>query len=282
MNIEKINSYVLITAGLFLNAFGWIAFLIPAQIVGGGVTGIGAVIYYIVNFPIGLSVLLINIILVLLGMKILGLKFALKSIFGIITISLLLTILPRFISGPIVEDRFMSALIGGALAGAGIGIAISNGGNSGGTDIIALIITKYRNVSPGKIILYVDVLIIASSYFIKREIETVVYGYVVMAVRTWAIDLIIEGLKQSYQFTIVSDHSAEIAEKISTGIGRGITILNGTGWYSKTEKNVLLCACHRYDKRRILNIVNMTDPKAFITMGKVSAVFGKNFDSIRM
>lgn len=282
MNIQKIKSYVLITAGLLMNAFGWIAFLIPAQIVGGGVTGIGAVIYYILNFPIGFSVLLINVVLVILGMKILGLTFALKSIFGIITISVLLIILPRYISEPIVEDRFMSALIGGALAGAGIGIAISNGGNSGGTDIIALIVTKFRNISPGMIILYIDVLVIASSYFINREIETVVYGYVVMGVRTWAIDLVIEGMKQSYQLTIVSDHSTEIAEKISTGIGRGITTLNGSGWYSKTEKEVLICACHRYDKRKILKIVYLTDPKAFITIGKVSAVFGKNFDSIKM
>ena len=267
---------------MLINALGWIAFLLPAQVVGGGVTGIGAMLYYILDFPLGFTVLIINAFLVLLGIRLLGLSFAVKSIFGIATISLLFILLPRFITTPLVEDRFMSALIGGAMAGAGIGIAISNGGNSGGTDIIALIVTKYRNVSPGRITLYVDIFVIASSYFINHQIETIIYGYVVMAVRTYTMDLVIEGTKQSYQLTIVSDMSTEIAEQIGTGIGRGITMFKGCGWYSKHDKEVLMCVCQRYEKRRVLKVINQIDPGAFITMGKVSAVYGKNFDRIKM
>ena len=194
----------------------------------------------------------------------------------------LLIILPEFLPPSIVEDRFMSALIGGVMAGTGIGIAISNGGNSGGTDIIALIITKYRNISPGRIILYIDILIIASSYFINHELETIVYGYVVMAVRTYSLDLVIEGFKQSYQLTIVSDFSFEISEKIGKEIGRGITLFHGEGWYTKKDKQVLMCVCQRYEKRSILKAINDVDPNAFITIGKVTGVFGKNFDKIKM
>lgn len=282
MTIKKVKSYVLIVVGLTLNALGWVAFLIPAQVVGGGVTGIGAVVYYLTDFPMGLTVLIINMLLVILGMRVLGLQFAVKSIFGIGAISVLLIFLPRLFQGPIVEDRFMAALIGGALAGAGIGIAIANGGNSGGTDIIALIVTKYRTITPGRVILYIDILIIASSYFINRELETIVYGYVVMAVTTYAMDLLIEGRRQSYQLTIVSNCSSQVADAIGKQIGRGITIYKGTGWYSGEDKDVLMCVCQRYDKGRLLKLVNQTDPEAFITMGKVSAVFGKNFDRLKM
>ncbi|MBI9107824.1 MAG: YitT family protein [Spirochaetales bacterium] len=282
MLFNLIKSYILIIGGLFLYAFAWTAFLIPAKIIGGGVTGLSVVIFYLTEFPVGFSILIINVFLVLLGMRIIGLKFALASIMGILLTSALMLILPRFITEAIVEDRFMSALIGGALAGTGIGIAISNGGNSGGTEIIALIITKYKNISTGRILLYLDVLIVASSWLINRELETVVYGFVVMTVATYAIDLVLEGSKQSFQITIISDHSAKIASRIGNELGRGITTLKGAGWYSGREKNVLLCVCGRYDKQKILRVIDQTDPEAFITVGKVSAVFGENFDRIKL
>jgi len=282
MILNRIKSYTLIIAGLLIAAFGWVAFLIPAQVAGGGVTGLSVIIYYISGFPAGFSILIINIFLVLLGMRIIGVRFAITSIFGILMMSLLILILPRFITEAIVEDRFMSTLIGGALAGSGIGIAIANGGNSGGTEIIALIITKYKNISPGRILLYLDVLIVASSYLINREIETVVYGYVVMAVASFTIDLVLEGTRQSFQLTVISDYSAEIAERIGNEIGRGITIFKGSGWYSKRSKEILMCVCRRYDKQNILRIIHQTDPAAFITVAKVSAVFGENFDRIKL
>jgi uncharacterized membrane-anchored protein YitT (DUF2179 family) len=282
MLFNQIKSYIWIIAGLLLSAFAWTAFLIPARITGGGVTGLSVVIYYLTEFPVGFSILLINAFLILLGMKILGVKFALTSIFGILLISTLMLILPRVITAPIVEDRFMSALIGGALAGAGIGIAISNGGNSGGTEIIALIITKYKNISTGRILLYLDVLIVASSWLINRELETIVYGYVVMTVATYTLDLVLEGSKQSFQITIISDLSADVASEIGNGLRRGITVFKGAGWYSKHEKDVLICVCGRYDKQKILRVINQTDPDAFITVAKVSAVFGENFDRIKL
>ena len=272
----------MILIGIFLVAFGWTAFLIPARVAGGGVTGLSAVIYYLTGFPAGFSILIINSGLVLLGMRMLGVKFALSSLFGIVYLSALMILLPRFISGPIVEERFMATLIGAALIGSGIGIAIANGGNSGGTEIIALIVTKYRNISPGRVLLYLDVLIIATSWFVNNELEMIVYGYVVMAVSTYCIDLVLEGSKQSFQITVVSDRADEIARRIGEDIGRGITQISGTGWYTGKRKNILMCVCRRYDKQKILMIIEREDPKAFITVGKVSAVFGLNFDRIKI
>jgi len=280
--LNQIKSYVLIAFGLLINAFAWAAFLIPAKIVGGGVTGASAIIFYLTDFPVWISFLGINSVLVLLGMRILGLKFAISSIFGIGSISLFFMFLPGLITEPLITDRFMSALIGGALAGIGIGIAFVNGGNSGGTDIIALIITKYRNITPGRIILYLDVLIIATSYFINREVETVVYGYVVMAVFAYTLDLMIEGAKQSYQIIIISKNKKnEIADRIGTEVGRGVTFLKSYGWYTKEESDVLMVISQKHDKQNILKIVNECDKKAFISIAKVSAVFGQNFESIK-
>jgi uncharacterized membrane-anchored protein YitT (DUF2179 family) len=276
-----IKSYILITFGLFINALGWVAFLIPAEIVGGGVTGLSTIIYYITDFPIGFGVLIINSILVLLAIKILGAKFAVTSIYGIITISAFFLILPQFITEPIITDKFMSALIGGAIAGVGIAIAFINGGNSGGTDIIALIINKYKNIPPGRIILYCDLGIIASSFFISQNLETVVYGYVVMAVFAYTLDLVIEGAKQSYQLTIMSQHSNDIADRITNELGRGVTLIKGTGWYTKNEIDVLLVIIRKHDKTKVMKIIVESDKNAFISQAKVSAVFGLNFDKIR-
>lgn len=271
----------MIAFGLFVNAFAWSAFLIPAKIVGGGVTGASAILFYLSGFPIWISFLAVNTVLVLLGMRILGLKFAISSIFGILVISLFFMILPPLIHKPLITDRFMSALIGGALAGVGIGIAFVNGGNSGGTDIIALIITKYRNITAGRVILYLDVIIIASSYFINRQAETVVYGYVVMAVFAYTLDLVIEGAKQSYQFIIISKNKDQIADRVGNETGRGITFLKGHGWYTKEESEVLIIMSHKHDKQKILQIIAECDKSAFISISKVSAVFGQNFDSIK-
>ncbi len=276
-----IKSYSLVTLGLFINVFGWVAFLIPAEIVGGGVSGLSTIIYYATGFPVGISILIINAVLVLLAMKILGAKFGITSIYGIVVISLLFIILPEFITEPLITDRFMSALIGGGLCGVGIGIAFSNGGNSGGTDIIALIINKYRNISPGKIILYIDVVIIASSFLISQNIETVVYGYVVMGVFAYTLEFILEGNRQSYQLTIMSNKSSEIADIITQEVGRGVTILKGIGWFSQKEINVMLIIIRKHDKNKILRIISEIDEKAFTSQSKVTAVFGENFGKIK-
>lgn len=280
LNFAK--TYLYITFGLFVFAFGWTAFILPSEILGGGIAGVGALIYFSLEIPVGYTTLVINIFLVLIALKILGARFGINTIYGILVSSLFFIILQRLIPEPFVKEQFMAALIGGGLSGIGIGIAFSHGGNSGGTDIIALIINKYRNISPGRIFVYIDVVVIASSWFIFGSIEKIVYGYVVMGVGAYSIDLWLNGSRQSYQIMIYSSMSKIISERISQEVKRGVTCLKGYGWYSKQEIEVVMVIARKYDKHNILKIVKETDENAFISVAKVMGVFGQNFEEIKL
>ncbi len=284
--LKKITPFILpylrITFGLFLFAFGWTAFIIPSGIMGGGLAGFGTLIFFMTGIPVGYITLAVNAILLLIAFKLLGAKFGINTIFGIIVSSILFIVLQKLIPVALVKDQFMGAMIGGGLGGVGLGIAISNGGNSGGTDIVALIINKYRNISPGRIYVYTDIVIIASNWFVFHSIEKIVYGYVVMAVGAYTIDLWLNGSRQSYQIMINSKLSEKIAERISNEVKRGVTCLDGYGWYSKKDIKVVMVIARKYDKIQILKIVKETDPDAFITIAKVMGVFGQNFEDIKI
>jgi uncharacterized membrane-anchored protein YitT (DUF2179 family) len=280
--VKEVKSYIMITAGLAIFVFAWVGFLIPSEIVGGGVTGLAAIVYYATSLNVGYTYLAINGVLVLLALKILGARFAVSTIYGIGIGSLMFMILPEFIENALVEDQFMNALLGASLSGIGIGIAISNGGNSGGTDIIALIINKYKNISLGRIILYIDVGIIGSSYFITQSVEKLVYGYVVMAVFAYVLDIIISGSNQSFQFMIITKKPEVIASRISKEIKRGITVMNAYGWFSKSETTVLIVIARKSDKPLIMKIIKESDEHSFISVAKVQGVFGENFDKIKL
>lgn len=280
--VKEVKSYIMITAGLAIFVFAWVGFLIPSEIVGGGVTGLAAIVYYATGLNVGYTYLAINGVLVLLALKILGARFAVSTIYGIGIGSLMFMILPEFIENALVEDQFMNALLGASLSGIGIGIAISNGGNSGGTDIIALIINKYKNISLGRIILYIDVGIIGSSYFITQSVEKLVYGYVVMAVFAYVLDIIISGSNQSFQFMIITKKPEVIASRISKEIKRGITVMKAYGWFSKSETTVLIVIARKSDKPLIMRIIKESDEHSFISVAKVQGVFGENFDKIKL
>ena len=286
---KKIMSYVLITLGIFMYTFGWSAFLIPSQIIGGGVSGISSIIFFITGekIPVGISSLVINIALFLIALKVLGAKFGLNTIYGILVSSGFFILLQQVIEIQNLLDitkfdPFMCAIIGGGLAGAGIGLAFSMGGNSGGTDIIALILNKYYNISPGKVIMYLDIVIIGCSFFVSGSIENVVYGYVQMGVMTYALDLVIDGSKQSYQIMVFSKYTKEIADRIGNEVGRGVTLLDGWGWFSKSNQKVLLVIARKVDKQMIMEIIQSSDPKAFISVAKVHGVYGTNFEKLKL
>ena len=233
--IKNAKTYLIIIIGLFINALGWTAFLIPAEITGGGITGVATLIFYATKIPVWIPYIIINGILIIVSMKVLGKSFGLKTIFATVTLTIFFSVLQGIITEPIVSENFMSSVIGGILAGVGVGIVFSQGGSTGGTDIIAMIINKYRNISPGKIILYADVLIISSSFLIFKSIEKIVYGYVTMSITAYAIDLVLTGAKRTVQLFIFSKNYEEIAERIAVDMNRGITLIDGTGWYSKKQ-----------------------------------------------
>jgi uncharacterized membrane-anchored protein YitT (DUF2179 family) len=262
-------------------ALGWTAFLIPAEITGGGITGVSALIFYGTGFPLGISYLIINAVLIIFAIKILGRSFGVKTIFSVIVLSLLFSFLQQIITKPIINDDFLSTVLGGILSGAGVGIVFSQGGSTGGTDIIAMIINKYRNISPGRIILYCDVFIIASSYLIFQSLEKIVYGYVAMGITSYTIDLLFTGSKQSVQMFIFSKKYAEIAERIGKEVGRGVTIIDGKGWYSGESTSILLVMVRKPEASQLFRIIKEVDRDAFMSVNNVMGVYGQGFERIR-
>lgn len=279
--LKDLKTYAIITIGLLINAIGWTAFLIPAKITGGGVTGIATLIFYATEIPVWIPYLIINIILILVSIKILGKSFGIRTVYATVVLTFFLSVLQGVIKEPIVNENFMSSVVGGILAGAGVGIVFSQGGSTGGTDIIAMIINKYRNISPGKVILYADVLIIASSFLIFKSIEKIVYGYVTMAVTAYAIDLILTGAKRTVQLFIFSKQYDEIAEMIASNMNRGITLIDGTGWYSKKNSKIIMVLVKKQESNNLLKIIKGIDPDAFISVSSVMGVYGKGFDRIK-
>jgi uncharacterized membrane-anchored protein YitT (DUF2179 family) len=280
--LNIIKKYFFILLGLALFAFGWTAFLIPNHLMGGGISGIATLIYFAFKIPIGISNLAINLILIAIALKILGPRFGTNTVICTLLLSLFFSILQPLFPEPVVDDVFMCALIGAMLSGAGVGIALNYGGNTGGTDIIILIITKFRNLSYGRLSLLINVLIIASSYLIVRSIEALVYSYVVMIAYTFTSDIVIDGYKQTFQFMVFSSKNREIADRINHELHRGATLIKGHGSYSKEDIEILLVIAHRADKANITRIIKEIDNSAFISIAKTSGVFGKNFDTLRL
>ncbi len=286
---QILKEYALITFGLFLLALGWTAFIIPSEITGGGVSGISTIIFFASDktMPVGISYLLINSVLVVIAIKVLGKSFGVKTIFAIAAASLLFTFLQKAISQPVVEEKFMAAIIGAVMSGVGIGITFSQGGSTGGTDIIALMINKYKNISPGRLLLYIDVIIISSLYFVLADlppverIQALVYGGVVMTVSSYSVDLLISGNKQSMQLFIFSLKYDEIADTIVNDCKRGVTVMDGMGWHSKTQQKVLIVMIRKTELSNVYKIIKQIDPEAFMSVNSVMGVYGKGFDQIK-
>ncbi len=278
---KQIRAYSIMTFGLFIHALGWTAFLIPSEIVGGGVGGVAATVFYTSNIPAGYTYLAINAVLIIVAIKMLGANFGIKTIYSVLMVSIFLTLQQKFITAPIITDNFMATILGALMAGAGVGIVFTQGGSTGGTDIIAMIVNKYRNTSPGKVILYCDIFIIGSSYFLFDSMEKLVYGFVNMGIVAYTIDLVLNGSKQSMQLMIFSNHSIKIAEKITSELHRGVTILNGEGWYSKKPTKVIVTIVRKNEAPRVRSIVKAIDPEAFISQGQVMGVYGEGFEKIR-
>lgn len=293
-NIKKTSTgkiiwqYLMIVLGILAFTFAWSVFLIPTHIIAGGVTGVSSIIYFATGIPVGISNFAINTILLLIGIKVLGSKFGLNTFIGIALASVSFILWQQVIHiEQIIDarqfDPFMCAIIGAGICGIGAGTTFNNGGNTGGTDIIALMITKFKNISPGSVILYIDIFIIASAMLLPgMKIENIVYGYVVMFVFTYVLDLVIEGNKQSYQIMVFSNNTDLIADAIGNEVKRGVTIIDAHGWYSKKDQKILMVIARKQDKVEIMTIIKAVDPNAFISVAKTQGVFGKNFDTLRL
>lgn len=285
--VDNVRTYVLMALGLLIFSLAWTAFLLPHQITGSGISGLSAIIFYATGIPMGYSYFTINVILIFVGLKVLGAGFGIKSVYGILLGAVLLSVLQPLIPGPVVQEKFLSALIGGGLCGVGLAMVFSQGGSTGGTDIIAMVVTKYRNISLGRVILYCDVIIISSSYLIltdlepAQRVETMVYGFVTMAVQAYTIDTVLSGNRQSVQVFIFSRHFEQIADQITGKLHRGATVIDSTGWYSKESQKVIITLVRKNETGDLYRIIKSIDKKAFITVANVMSVFGKGFEELK-
>ncbi len=296
-----LKEYALITIGILLYILGWTIFLLPNNLIGGGVSGIASIVQYATGGALkaGTVYFFINILLLVAALFTLGRNFGGKTVYAIIIASIGLNVFQDIIPAEICKTlaidngKLMSTIMGAIMVGVGIGVSMSQGGSTGGTDIIALIVNKYRNVSPGRMILAMDVVIILSSMLVPsfmpdgtrmpfaEKFTTVVYGLILITVCSTVLDLYLSGSRQSVQLFILSKKYVEIADAITNDIHRGVTVLDGKGWFTKQSVQVLMVITRRSDVNLLLRYVKSIDPDAFLSVSSVTGVYGKGFDTIK-
>ena len=297
MTVAK--EYILITLGVTLYALGWAMFLTPNSMIGGGVTGFSAILEYAFGLPMSVTYFILNILLLLIGTKILGTGFGAKTIYAIIMTSVMLAVTKDHIPTDFIaefsqDSKIVCTVLGGIMAGVGIGLSMSQGGSTGGTDIIALIWCKFKPASPGKAILIIDIIIIMSSLLFPsynadgglipypEKVAIVVYGLIQVTVCGYAIDLYISGSKQSVQAFIFTKKVTEMADAIAFDMKRGVTVLPAKGWYSKEDKQVIMVVTRKTDLNLLFRYVKSIDPEAFLSVSSVMGVYGQGFDTIKV
>lgn len=277
------KDYVMIILGLIFYALGFSAFILPEKVVTGGVVGLASLFRYAFGWNVGVVNYSINILLLIIAFRTVGKQFVIRTVFGATIASLLIILMDPWSYTPLVQQQpFMNIIIGAALCGLGLGITFSHNGSSGGTDIIAAMVTKHTNVSFGRMMLYCDMCIISSSYLIFHSPEKIVYGLVFMIVDSVVADMVINNSRQAVQFMIFSERWQEIADAINNEARRGCTVLDGIGWYTKKPVKVILVMCRKLESVNISRIIKAVDPKAFITKTNVNGVYGDGFDEMKV
>ena len=295
--MREVKDYVYITLGLISYSLGWAAFLLPYQITTGGTTGISAIIYYSTGFPIQWSYFVINAILMTFAFRILGPRFSIKTTYAIFSLTFLLWLFQLLVNNYVVApdmtpegqplllgpgQDFMACIIGAVMCGIGLGIVFNYNGSTGGTDIIAAIVNKYKDVTLGRMIMLCDIIIITSCYFIFHDWRRVIFGFVTLFIIGIVLDWIINSARQSVQFLIFSKKYDEIADSIIKDADRGVTVLDGTGWYSKKDVKVLVVLAKKRQSLDIFRLVKRIDPNAFISQSSVIGVYGEGFDKLKV
>ena len=277
-----VKEYTLLTLGVLSYSLGWAIFLLPHNLVGGGVSGFASILYYAAGIPVGATYLILNVVLLVVGTKILGKGFGFKTIYAIGMTALLLQVLPSIIPLGIIEglsfenSKLICTCLGGLIAGFGIGLSISQGGSTGGTDIVALVWCKFRPASPGRVILLVDVVIILSSLLV------VIFGMIQVAVSGFAVDFYLSGANQSVQAFIFTKKATEMADAIAFDMKRGVTMIPAKGWYTKEDRDVLMVVTRKTDLNLLLRYVKQIDSEAFLSVSSVMGVYGQGFDTIKV
>lgn len=272
---RPILEYFQIVLGCFIGSVGLTVFLVPNKVAAGGISGIATVLHHMFNLPIGWTMLLLNVPLFLLGVIFLGRHFGVKTLFGATLFSIFAEITKTF---PIVtEDLLLATVYGGLILGLGLGIVFRARGSTGGTDLVAMLIHNFFPIiSIGQGIMFIDFLVIISAGILFNW-ELAMYSWIALFISSKVIDIVQEGLNYSKAVYIISDESENISRKILKQMGRGVTLFEGKGAYTKNPKNILLCVTTRMEMPKLKDIIKSIDPKAFVIVHNVHEVLGEGF-----
>jgi uncharacterized membrane-anchored protein YitT (DUF2179 family) len=287
--ITTIKEYVIMTLGMCIYSFGWIGCVLPAKSTSGAASGLAIVISTALHntlgwdVKIGTIVLIINAILLIASGIILGWNFGLKTIYCIFMLSMSMNIWQDILPADdfLHIDRFLSMVVGGVITGVGVALALMQGGSAGGTDIVAMIINKFRSISYGRIIFVLDLLIIASSLLVGFSIDAAIYGYIMTLVFGYTVDIVLAGNKQSSQVFIISPKYEQITYALTMKLGRGVTLLEAEGGYTHNHSKMVMVVCNNRETPSVLKYVKEIDPDAFMTVGSVMSVYGRGFQPIK-
>jgi uncharacterized membrane-anchored protein YitT (DUF2179 family) len=282
--INEIRDYIMIGIAMISYSIGWNIFLLPNSIGTGGVAGIASIVFWAADVPVQVTYFLVNAVLLLIALRILGFKFCIKTMFGVVVLTMVTTVIQEYTTNTrlLGDEPFMASIIGAIFCGSGVGLGLAFRGSTGGTDIIAAIIHKYRDISLGRIIMLIDIVIISSTYFVFHDWEKVIYGYVVLLVIGFCIDQVIQSMQRSVQFFIISDKYQEIASRIAKSPHRGATVIEAHGFYTGHNVKMLFVMAKRRESNIIFSIINEIDPKAFVTQTNVIGVYGEGFDKFKV
>ena len=294
--LYEIRDYVNITLGLMLYTFGFTVFLLPYEIVTGGISGIGAIVFYATKFPVQYTFFIINAFLIIAALKILGWKFLTKTIYATFALTFFLEIAQGIVVQPDGHfykllgegNDFMSLVLGCMITGTALAIVFLNNGSTGGTDIVAAVINKYHNISLGKALIIIDVCIIGSSMFInsfgpiQNRCQMVVFGLCTMVIECLMLDYVMYWQRQSVQFLIFSKKYQEIAHAIATSTDHTMTILDGHGYWTGKPTKVICLLAKKRESLHIFRLIKTIDPNAFVSQSSVIGVYGEGFDQIKV
>ena len=271
--VKELRDYLMITIAMVSYCIGWNVFLLPNNITTGGVPGISSVVYWGTGIPVQVTYFVINAFLLIAALKILGWKFCVKTIYAVVVLTSLTALARHNLADThlLSDQPFMASIIGAIFCGSGVGLGLANNGSTGGTDIVAAIVNKYRDISLGRVIMLCDIVIITSSYLVLHNWEQVIYGYVVLMV-----------MRRSVQFFIISDKYREIASRIAVYPHRGATVIEAHGFYTGHQVKMLFIMAKRRESNTIFQIINDIDPRAFVTQTNVIGVYGEGFDKFKV
>lgn len=283
--IHEIRDYVLIAFAMIIGSVGLNLFLLPNHITMGGVGGIASILYWGFGIPVSVSYFGLNILLLALAYRALGWRFCIKTVYAVGVFAVVTRLIESQTGGNLTllaDQPFMATVLGAFFMGGSAGLGLSCNGSTGGSDTVAAMVNKYYNISLGHAIMICDLLIITSSYWVLRDWEMVIYGYVCLFVSSLCVDHVVGTLRRSVQFFIVSDKYLELSAAINATADRGCTVIDGHGGYSGKDVHMLFVLARQRESQKIFRLIDEIDPTAFVSQSAVIGVYGLGFDRFKV